>query len=225
MRQRPRVLIVVTLAETGGAQTYVASLLPALVERFDVVVAAHGPGPLFEAARAAGARFVAARARPAAAEPVARSPRPARARRAHAPGATGHRPREQLEGRRARAPRRGCRRACRSGSSPCTAGRSPLTAASPSALYQRAERLMRPLTTRHDLRGRERARLRARRPRLRPRADDRDPQRCRCERAARHPRRRRRAGRRGRRPPRSDPRIRSTLVARPRRAPGERSRP
>ena len=28
----PRVLVVITLAETGGAQTYVASLLPALVE-------------------------------------------------------------------------------------------------------------------------------------------------------------------------------------------------
>jgi glycosyltransferase involved in cell wall biosynthesis len=52
-------LIVVTLAETGGAQTYVASLLPALVEEFDVVVAAHGPGPLLEAAQRAGARAVA----------------------------------------------------------------------------------------------------------------------------------------------------------------------
>ena len=59
MRQRPRVLIVVTLAETGGAQTYVASLLPALVEQFDVVVAAHGPGPLLESAQRAGARPVA----------------------------------------------------------------------------------------------------------------------------------------------------------------------
>ena len=59
MRQRPRVLIVVTLAETGGAQTYVASLLPALVEEFEVVVAAHGPGPLLETARSAGARVVA----------------------------------------------------------------------------------------------------------------------------------------------------------------------
>lgn len=58
MRQRPRVLIVVTLAETGGAQTYVASLLPALVEEFDVVVAAHGPGPLLESGRRAGARVV-----------------------------------------------------------------------------------------------------------------------------------------------------------------------
>jgi glycosyltransferase involved in cell wall biosynthesis len=58
VRQRPRVVIVVTLAETGGAQTYVSSLLPALVDEFDVVVAAHGPGPLLEAARRAGARVV-----------------------------------------------------------------------------------------------------------------------------------------------------------------------
>ena len=54
----PRIFLVVTLAEPGGAQTYVASLLPALAGRFDVTVAAHGPGPLREAARAAGARFV-----------------------------------------------------------------------------------------------------------------------------------------------------------------------
>ena len=47
-----------TLAETGGAQTYVATLLPMLVERFDVAVAAHGPGPLRDAARAAGVRFI-----------------------------------------------------------------------------------------------------------------------------------------------------------------------
>lgn len=56
--RRPRVLLVITLAEVGGAQTCVASLLPALVERFDVAVAAHGPGPLREAAEAAGARFI-----------------------------------------------------------------------------------------------------------------------------------------------------------------------
>ncbi len=56
-----RLLIVITLAEIGGAQSYVASLLPALVERYDVVVAAHGPGPLEEAARSSGARFVALR--------------------------------------------------------------------------------------------------------------------------------------------------------------------
>jgi glycosyltransferase involved in cell wall biosynthesis len=55
---RKRLLIAITLAETGGAQTYVAQLLPALTERYDVVVAAHGPGPLQAAAAAAGARFV-----------------------------------------------------------------------------------------------------------------------------------------------------------------------
>ena len=55
---RARVLIVVTLAETGGAQSYVRDLVPALVARFEVVVAAHGPGPLRDAVTAAGARFV-----------------------------------------------------------------------------------------------------------------------------------------------------------------------
>ena len=61
MRSRPRILILITLAEVGGAQTYVAQLLPALAERYEVVVAAYGPGPLREATRAAGARFVALR--------------------------------------------------------------------------------------------------------------------------------------------------------------------
>jgi len=55
---RPRILLLVTLAETGGAQTYVASLLPMLAQHFDVAVAAHGSGPLRERAHAAGARFV-----------------------------------------------------------------------------------------------------------------------------------------------------------------------
>jgi glycosyltransferase involved in cell wall biosynthesis len=55
--ERPRIVLLVTLAEHGGAQTYVASLLPAL-EGFDVIVAAHGDGPLREAAAGAGARFV-----------------------------------------------------------------------------------------------------------------------------------------------------------------------
>jgi glycosyltransferase involved in cell wall biosynthesis len=49
---------VITLAEVGGAQTYVSSLLPALVGPFEVTVAAHGAGPLRDAAEAAGARFV-----------------------------------------------------------------------------------------------------------------------------------------------------------------------
>ena len=56
--ERHRILVVVTLAETGGAQTYVAALLPALAERYEVVVAAHGPGPLRRAAEDAGCRFV-----------------------------------------------------------------------------------------------------------------------------------------------------------------------
>ena len=56
--RRPKILILITLAETGGAQSYVAGLLPGLEGRFDVIVAAHGDGPLRDAARAAGARFV-----------------------------------------------------------------------------------------------------------------------------------------------------------------------
>lgn len=57
--RRPRVLIVVTLAEVGGAQTYVMRLVPALTDRFEVAVAAWGPGPLRAAVEAAGARYVA----------------------------------------------------------------------------------------------------------------------------------------------------------------------
>jgi glycosyltransferase involved in cell wall biosynthesis len=59
--QRPKILILITLAETGGAQTYVAGLLPGLTERFEVLVAAHGEGPLREATLAAGARFAGLR--------------------------------------------------------------------------------------------------------------------------------------------------------------------
>jgi glycosyltransferase involved in cell wall biosynthesis len=56
--RRPKVLLLITLAEVGGAQTYVASLLPVLADRFDVAVAAHGPGPLRDAAAEAGVRFI-----------------------------------------------------------------------------------------------------------------------------------------------------------------------
>jgi glycosyltransferase involved in cell wall biosynthesis len=56
--ERPRVLLLITLAETGGAQRYVASLLPALAQELDVVVAAHGEGFLAEASREAGVRYV-----------------------------------------------------------------------------------------------------------------------------------------------------------------------
>ena len=61
MVRTPRILLLITLAETGGAQTYVAGLLPALTRRLDVVVAAHGDGPLRDAALASGARYVALR--------------------------------------------------------------------------------------------------------------------------------------------------------------------
>jgi glycosyltransferase involved in cell wall biosynthesis len=56
--RRPKVLLLITLAEVGGAQAYVASLLPALTPTFDVVVAAYGEGPLRQAASRAGVRFV-----------------------------------------------------------------------------------------------------------------------------------------------------------------------
>jgi glycosyltransferase involved in cell wall biosynthesis len=52
------VFLLITLAEVGGAQSYVASLLPALASRFDVVVGAHGNGPLRDAAAAPGVRYV-----------------------------------------------------------------------------------------------------------------------------------------------------------------------
>ncbi|HEY6962939.1 MAG TPA: glycosyltransferase [Gaiellaceae bacterium] len=55
---RRRVLILVTLAETGGAQTYVATLVGALAREYDVTVAAYGDGPLVAAAREAGATYV-----------------------------------------------------------------------------------------------------------------------------------------------------------------------
>jgi glycosyltransferase involved in cell wall biosynthesis len=55
---RPRIVLLITLAETGGAQTYVASLLPALAGEYDVTVAAHGDGFLADAARRAGVRYL-----------------------------------------------------------------------------------------------------------------------------------------------------------------------
>ena len=58
MVRSPRILLLITLAETGGAQSYVAGLLPALARRLDVVVAAHGDGPLRDAALASGVRYV-----------------------------------------------------------------------------------------------------------------------------------------------------------------------
>jgi glycosyltransferase involved in cell wall biosynthesis len=59
--RRPRVVVLVTLSGVGGAQTYVAALVPGLTERYEVVVAAHGHGPLRDAVVQAGARYVALR--------------------------------------------------------------------------------------------------------------------------------------------------------------------
>ena len=56
--RRPRLLILITLSELGGAQTAVALLLPGLVDRFEVTVAAQGSGPLRDAAEAAGVPYV-----------------------------------------------------------------------------------------------------------------------------------------------------------------------
>ena len=58
MPAKPRLLILITLAEAGGAQTSVSLLLPGLTGEFDVTVAAHGAGPLRDAALAAGVPFV-----------------------------------------------------------------------------------------------------------------------------------------------------------------------
>ena len=56
--KRARILLLITHARVGGAQNYVALLLPALADEFDVAVAAHDRGPLSEAAEAAGVDFL-----------------------------------------------------------------------------------------------------------------------------------------------------------------------
>jgi glycosyltransferase involved in cell wall biosynthesis len=53
--------VLITLAEVGGAQAYVRLLLPALAERFEVTVAAHGLGPVRDTAAQLGLRFIALR--------------------------------------------------------------------------------------------------------------------------------------------------------------------
>jgi glycosyltransferase involved in cell wall biosynthesis len=56
--RKPRLLILITLSELGGAQTAVSMLLPGLVDRFEVTVAAQGRGPLYDAAGAADVPYV-----------------------------------------------------------------------------------------------------------------------------------------------------------------------
>lgn len=58
MSSKPRILIVITQAATGGAQSVVGDLVPALVHEFDVTVAAGGTGPLEASVMDAGATFV-----------------------------------------------------------------------------------------------------------------------------------------------------------------------
>jgi glycosyltransferase involved in cell wall biosynthesis len=55
---RARVFVLVTLGEVGGAQGYVASLLPALAGEYEVIVGAHGGAFVREAAERAGVEFV-----------------------------------------------------------------------------------------------------------------------------------------------------------------------
>lgn len=56
--RRPKLVYVVTLAEVGGAQSYVRDLLAAAREEYDVTLAAHGDGPLRTAAAELGVDFV-----------------------------------------------------------------------------------------------------------------------------------------------------------------------
>ena len=52
MTERPRILVVITQATVGGAQTFLAHLLPAVARQYEVVVASHGSGPLRTVAEA-----------------------------------------------------------------------------------------------------------------------------------------------------------------------------
>ena len=58
---RPRVLLLVTLAEVGGAQLYVRELAAALEPEYEVHLAAYGPGPLRDWAFATGVPYTALR--------------------------------------------------------------------------------------------------------------------------------------------------------------------
>ena len=133
----PRLLVVVTLAEAGGAQTFVAALVAGLRERYAIEVAAHGPGgALVDACAALGVPFHHVRhlrARPA---PVARRRGRARAALAGARARARRRADQLLQGRRARAPRARAARAPRR-SSPPTAGPSRGAAARPARSTRR----------------------------------------------------------------------------------------
>ena len=58
MGGRPKLLIIATLAETGGAQTFVSSLAHGLVSEYSIEIAAHGPrGALANTSAALGIPF------------------------------------------------------------------------------------------------------------------------------------------------------------------------
>jgi len=59
--RKPRLLYVITLSETGGAQAYVRDLVRAMVADYDVSVGASGDGTLAAAVRDAGAEFISLR--------------------------------------------------------------------------------------------------------------------------------------------------------------------
>jgi len=56
--ERPRIALLITNSEIGGAQTHVADLLRALREKADVTLLAGGSGPLFDLARDLGVGVV-----------------------------------------------------------------------------------------------------------------------------------------------------------------------
>ena len=109
--RKPRLFVAITLAETGGAQSYLAHLLPALVQHFDVTVAAHGPRPATRRSLARRNGVHLADPRPSRIEPVPRCPRYRRAGQVAAKRTPRCASPEQLEGRHPRS-RRGLRRAC-----------------------------------------------------------------------------------------------------------------
>ena len=102
----PRLLVVVTLAEAGGAQTFAATLVAGLRERYAIEVAAHGPGgALVDACAALDVPFHHVRHLVRDPHPVPRRGGGARAARADPPDRARHRPDQLLQGRRPDPPR------------------------------------------------------------------------------------------------------------------------
>ena len=125
----PRLLVIVTLAEAGGAQTFAATLVAGLRERYEVEVAAHGP-------RSAGRRLRGARTCPFHhVRHLVRDPHPLPRRRSRARAARAGARGSRRTSCRSTRPRPACWPGSRSPawdarrSSPRTAGRSRAAAA------------------------------------------------------------------------------------------------